>query len=72
MKVILGAILVAIVLGVGAAMILNTTHRPAYEVYSTSGVRVGDPGHNLVGEGWTGNPRPHTGETPVSAAPRRG
>jgi hypothetical protein len=61
MKVILGAILVAIVLGVGAAMVLNTTQRPAYEVYSTSGARVGDPGHNLVGENWSGNPRPGKG-----------
>jgi hypothetical protein len=58
MKVILGAILVAIVLGVGAALILNTTQKPAYEVYSTSGASVRDPGHNLVGENWTGNPSP--------------
>jgi hypothetical protein len=61
MKVILSAILVAIVLGVGAALILDTTQRPAYEVYSTSGVRIGDPGHNLVGENWSGNPRPRNG-----------
>jgi hypothetical protein len=61
MKVILGAILVAIVLGVGAALVLNTTQRPAYEVYSTSGARVGDPGHNLVGENWSGNPLPGKG-----------
>ncbi len=61
MKVIVGAILVAIVLGVAAALVLNTTQRPAYEVYSTSSVRVGEPGHNLVGENWTGNPRPRNG-----------
>jgi hypothetical protein len=61
MKMILGGMVVAIVLGIGAAMILNSTQRPAYEVYSTSGVRIGDPGHNLVGEEWTGNPRPRNG-----------
>jgi hypothetical protein len=62
MKMILGAIAVAIVLGVGAALVLDTTQRPAYEVYSAdSTVRVGDPGHNLVGENWSGNPRPRNG-----------
>ncbi|MBB6181604.1 hypothetical protein HNQ75_003592 [Rhizobium flavum] len=29
---------------------------PAWQVYSTEGARVGDPGHNLVGENWSGNP----------------
>ena len=61
MKVILASIVIAIVIGVAAGLILNSTQRPAYEVYSTSGVRVGDPGHNLVGENWTGNPRPRNG-----------
>jgi hypothetical protein len=62
MKVILGAIAVAIVLGVVAGLVLNTTDRPAYEVYSSdASVRVGDPGHNLVGENWSGNPRPRNG-----------
>ena len=56
MKVILASIVIAIVLGGAAALVLNTTQRPAYEAYSTSGVRVGDPGHNLVGENWSGNP----------------
>jgi hypothetical protein len=62
MKMILGGILVAIVLGVGAALVLDEMQRPAYEVYSAdSSVRVGEPGHNLVGESWTGNPRPRNG-----------
>ena len=55
MKVILGAILVAVALGVAAALVLDRTQRPAYEAYSTSGTRVGDPGHNLVGPTWSGN-----------------
>jgi hypothetical protein len=61
MKVILASVVIAVVLGVAAALVLNTTQRPAYEVYSTSGARVGDPGHNLVGENWSGNPRPGNG-----------
>lgn len=56
MKVIFASVLIAIVIGVAAAFILNTAQRPAYEVYSTSSTRVGEPGHNLVGENWSGNP----------------
>jgi hypothetical protein len=29
---------------------------PSYEAYSTGGTRVGDPGSNLVGPDWTGEP----------------
>jgi hypothetical protein len=62
MKVIFASVLIAIVIGVAAAFILNTAQRPAYEVYSTSSTRVGEPGHNLVGENWSGNPgRPGNG-----------
>ena len=62
MKVILASVLIAIVIGVAAAFVLNTTQRPAYEVYATQSVRVGDPGHNLVGENWSGQPeRPRNG-----------
>jgi hypothetical protein len=61
MKVILGAVVIAIVLGVAAAFILESTQTPAYEAYSTSGTRVGDPGHNLVGPNWSGNARPGNG-----------
>ena len=57
MKVILTSIVIAIVIGVAAAFILNAAQRPAYEAYATSSTRV-EPGHNLVGENWSGNPRP--------------
>ena len=56
MKVIFASVLIAVVIGVAAAFVLNTAQRPAYEVYSTSSVRVGEPGHNLVGPNWSGNP----------------
>ena len=61
MKVILASLVVAIVVGVAAALILDRTQTPAYEAYATSGTRVGDPGHNLVGPNWSGNPRPGNG-----------
>jgi hypothetical protein len=62
MKVIFGSILIALVIGIVAALVLNMAQRPAYEVYSTTSVRVGEPGHNLVGENWSGNPeRPRNG-----------
>jgi uncharacterized protein involved in exopolysaccharide biosynthesis len=61
MKVILASVVLAVVLGVAAALVLNSTQKPAYEAYSTSGASVRDPGHNLVGENWSGNPRPRNG-----------
>lgn len=56
MKVILASIVVAAVLAVGASFVLTATQRPAHEVYSTSGARVGDPGHNLVGPDYAAKP----------------
>jgi uncharacterized protein involved in exopolysaccharide biosynthesis len=58
MKVIIASALAALVLGVGAAFILNAVQEPAFEAYATSGVRVGEPGNNLVGPTWSGNPSP--------------
>jgi hypothetical protein len=54
MKVILYSILAALVLGALAGVILNEAQRPAYEVFSTSMTRVGNPGSNLVGPNWSG------------------
>lgn len=63
MRVIMSGIAAAIILGVIAAVVLSTAQRPAYESYATSSTRVGDPGSNLVGKSWTGNPKtsPDTG-----------
>ncbi len=58
MKVIFASVLIAIAIGVVAAFVLNTAQRPAYEVYSTQSTSVREPGHNLVGENWSGNPEP--------------
>jgi hypothetical protein len=63
MKVILLSMIVALALGGGAAYLLETTQQEAYQAYSTTGARVDDPGHNLVGENWSGQPsRANPGE----------
>ena len=48
MKVILASLLAAIVIAVGAALILNTTQRPAYEVFKGAGADVRDYLSNRV------------------------
>ena len=54
MRAFLAAIAVALLTAGGAAFVLNADDRAAYEAYRTSGARVGDPGHNLVGDRWSG------------------
>jgi hypothetical protein len=49
MKAFLSAVIVAVVLSVGAAYVLNTQQKSSAQAFATSGSRVGDPGHNLVG-----------------------
>lgn len=56
MRVFFSGLVAAIVLGVVAGVILRASQDPVYEAYSSSSVRVGDPGANLVGRGWSGNP----------------
>jgi hypothetical protein len=56
MGVILTGIVVAVVIAVGAGFVLRGEQEPAWQVYSTESARVGDPGHNLVGPNWTGEP----------------
>jgi uncharacterized protein YxeA len=55
MKTILLAVVAAVLIGAGAAALLSTTQKTAYVAYTTSGARVSEPGHNLVGPAWTGN-----------------
>ena len=62
MKVIFASVLIAIVIGVAAAFVLDATQRPAYQAYSSSqSTSVREPGHNLVGENWSGDSRPRNG-----------
>ena len=72
MKTIILSALAVLALGYAAAFILGMEHESAFEAYSTSSTRVGDPGHNLVGQNWNGlsegenaaGPRPHAEPNP--------
>jgi hypothetical protein len=63
---IFAGIIIAIAIAVGAGYLMSTDQKPSWTVYSTSGTRVGDPGHNLVGEGWTGE---NSGDSIAAAEP---
>jgi hypothetical protein len=56
MGVILMGIAAAIVIAIGASVVLDAKQEPAWQAYSTEGARVGEPGDNLVGPGWSGEP----------------
>jgi hypothetical protein len=56
MPAILSGIALAVVLAVLAGMAFNASQEPVYRAQPMESVRVGDPGHNLVGPNWTGNP----------------
>ena len=64
MKAFFTAVAATVVLGLAAALVLNFAQRPAYQVFATEATRVGDPGSNLVGAHWTGNP----GKDPIADA----
>ena len=49
MKAFLSALIVAAALAAGASYMLNTQQKTAAQAFATTGARVGDPGHNLVG-----------------------
>ena len=49
MKVFLAAVLFAAIAAVGMSIVLNTIQQPSDAAFTTSGARVGDPGHNLIG-----------------------
>lgn len=60
MGMILSGIAVAIAIGFGAGSFFlnNQEQLLAWQVYSSTSARVGDPGYNLVGRDWTGEARP--------------
>ena len=51
MKVFLAALLFAAIVAVGVSILLEAIQEPSYVAFSTGGVRVGDPGNNLIGPG---------------------
>jgi hypothetical protein len=55
MGVILTGIVIAIAIAIGASYVMRVDDKPAWQAYSTSSTRVGDPGRNLVGADWAGD-----------------
>ena len=58
MAVILGAIVLAVIIALTAGAGFYLAQEPVYRAQPGPGVRVGDPGHNLVGQNWSGDPTP--------------
>jgi hypothetical protein len=54
MPVILSGIAVAIVIAIAANFVMRSEREPAWQAYTTTSTRVGDPGENLVGPNWSG------------------
>jgi hypothetical protein len=49
MKAFLGAVVVAIALAYGAAVVLNQYFQtPVHSAFTTEGARITSPGHNLI------------------------
>jgi len=51
MKVFLAALLFAAIVAFGMSVLLSIIQQPSSVAFTTDGVRIGDPGHNLVGPG---------------------
>lgn len=68
MGTILTGIIVAVVIAIGAGYVLQRQQEPAWQVYSTKSTRVDNPGINLVGRDWSGQPRGAPGEAGEEAA----
>ena len=54
MKVILLSAVAALVIAFAASFVLNREQEPAYQAFTGSGARLGEPGSNLVGPDWNG------------------
>lgn len=49
MKIFIVALVFAGLSAAAVSMLLNKFQEPGYVAFTTSGARVGDPGHNLIG-----------------------
>jgi hypothetical protein len=49
MKAFVIAVAFAVVAAVAMSFVLNTYQRTSDAAFTTTGARVGDPGHNLIG-----------------------
>jgi len=57
MRPFLLSVVAALVFAAAAAALLNTQQQAAYEAFATPATRVADPGYNLVGRNWSGDPK---------------
>jgi hypothetical protein len=57
MGTLISGIAAAVIMAIVAGFVFSTVREPVHTVYSSSSTRVGEPGSNLVGKAWTGNPR---------------
>ena len=48
MKAFISAVIVAVIVAVGAAFVLDSQQKTADKAFAPSGARVGNPGHNLI------------------------
>ena len=58
MAMIIAGIVLAALVALTAGAGYYVAQKPIYQVQPGLGVRVGDPGHNLVGPNWSGDPAP--------------
>jgi hypothetical protein len=72
MRMIVSGIIVALVFAGLAGIGYSAAQRPVYQAQPMPSVRVGDPGSNLVGQNWSGNPKPQGPEKPRGGDPSRG
>jgi hypothetical protein len=54
MRVFLISVVAAVLIACGAAAVLQSLQKPAYEAFREPSVRLDDPGYNLVGRDWSG------------------
>jgi len=51
MRIFIVALIFAGLSAAAVSVLLNQFQEPGYVAFTTSGARVGDPGHNLIGPG---------------------
>ena len=69
MGMILTGIVVAVAIAIGVGSYMRAEQQLAWQVYSSSSARVGDPGQNLVGPAWTGESSGEAAETEADGSP---
>ena len=72
MSTLISGIVAAVVLSAIAGFVFFSVNEPAHTVYSASSVRIDEPGSNLVGENWSGNPTVTAAERETRAETRAG